>query len=208
MMARFLALWDRHCADAASDAGAVAWQRLTAHYAEPHRKYHNLEHLDHCLAQFDAAPDVVARADEVEMAIWFHDVIHQPGHLDNETCSAALFRDAARGVMEESFIARVMALIEATTHRTPPSDPAAQFLCDVDLSSFGMPWAVYLEDTLNLMHEFRGTKEAYYVAQRAFLEGLLERPRVFFTDVFHQRFETQARDNVKAFIELIEQRKI
>lgn len=208
LKARFLDLWQRQGGTRSAAGAILAWSTLETRYAESHRRYHNMSHLAHCLAQFDSVSCAPGEPDAVEMAIWFHDVIHEPGQPDNEARSAELFAALAAGAMVDHFIVRVVGMIEATTHQAPPSDHAECLLCDIDLSSFGMPWAVYLADSVNLMHEFRGSREAYYQAQRAFLDRLLERPRIFLTDVFHQRFETQARANIAAFIALLERRGI
>ena len=204
---RFTRLW-RRClvAGVKSDPKAV-WHALAAHYAEPHRRYHNQRHLAHCLEQLDLASGLVERPEEVEMAIWFHDVVNEPGRPDNEALSAALFHDLAGDVMAEGFVSAVSDLILVTTHEYSPTDLDRQFICDIDFSSFGCPWDCYLRDTTALQAEFPGPDEDYFRGKSAFLQGLLRRPKIFMTDFFNDRYERRARENIRRLLDLIEQQR-
>jgi predicted metal-dependent HD superfamily phosphohydrolase len=202
---RFMGLW-RRCGGPAVDLNANdAWGILEARYEEPHRYYHDKRHLAHCLKEFDLALDRMRYPDQVEMAIWFHDVINQPGHPDNEARSAELFRGLAEPVMSARFVPAVVALILVTTHRESPSDPDHKILCDIDLASLGYPWESYLRDTGHLRAEFRGSDQDYCRSKRAFLEAMLGRPRIFLTDFFYDRYERHARENLRTFLDLIEE---
>ena len=204
---RFVRLWRRYArSDAHTDADDI-WRRLEGRYAEPHRHYHDKQHLAHCLEQLDLAAGLIRRPDEVEMAIWFHDVVNQPGRLDNEALSAELFREAASPALEPTFIAAVEELILITTHKHPPGDPDHQFICDIDLASFGCPWECFLQDSDAVRAEFTGPDEEYYRGKRVFLEALLERPKIFRTDFFNERYEQQARDNIRRLLELMDARR-
>ena len=196
MKKRFQALWTRCLSpDAHNDANAI-WLNIDAHYTEPHRHYHDKQHLAHCLKQFDLARELMDQPDRVEMAIWFHDVINEPGRSDNEARSAAFFRYSAEGLIDERFISAVVELILVTTHRERPEHLDQQFICDIDLASFGCPWKCYIRDTENLKAEYPGSEQEFYIGKRAFLSSLLARPRIFFTDFFHRLYEERARANI------------
>jgi len=64
----------------------ATWQKLHAHtvpqdtfdeliqaYSSPERFYHNLVHIEDCLALFDRTNALAIHPEEVELAIWFHD---------------------------------------------------------------------------------------------------------------------------------------
>ncbi len=204
---RFTGLWFR-CLTAGTQSDAiVVWNMLEARYTEPDRHYHGKGHLAYCLEQLDLAAGKVGQPAQVEMAIWFHDIINESGQPDNEARSAAFFRDIADAGMNNEFVAAVVDLILATTHKDPPTDLDQQFICDIDLASFGCTWEYYMQDTTNLKTEFQGPDADYYQRKRAFLEALLHRPKIFLTEFFNDRYERQARDNIRRFLDLINRRQ-
>jgi predicted metal-dependent HD superfamily phosphohydrolase len=105
--------------------------------------------------------------------------------------------------MPAGFVAAVADLILFTTHRTTPADLDHQFLCDIDLSSFGSPWDAFMANSRAIEAEFPGSRNEYVQRETAFLESLLRRPRIFMTDFFHDRFEATARDNIRRFLQLL-----
>ena len=202
---RFIALWRRCLQPGAESDAAAVWREVAHRYAEPHRHYHDKGHLAHCLEQLDMAAGVILQPDQVEMGIWFHDVINEPNVKTNEQQSADLFRQLADGVMDSGFITAVADLILVTTHSRTPDAPDHRFICDIDLASFGCPWECFEKDSVAVKAEFQGPDEEYYRGKKAFLMALLARPRIFLTDFFNQRYESQARDNIGRLLSLINQ---
>jgi predicted metal-dependent HD superfamily phosphohydrolase len=203
---RFARLWRRCLVPGASSDAGVIWSLLAQQYSEPHRFYHDREHLAHCLDELDLAASLVGHPDQVEMAIWFHDVINEPGARDNEERSAEYFRRLAGNLFDKEFIDAVADLILVTTHREAPSLPDQRFICDIDLTSFGCPWECFLRDSSAVKAEFTGTEEEYYRGKEAFLRAMLGRSRIFLTDFFNQRYELQARENIGRLLQMIEKR--
>ena len=198
---RFQALWQR--CGGRNDVTSVH-AALCARYSEPHRRYHTLDHVSHCLLEFDSAPVPAAAAAAVEMTLWFHDVIYRPGAPDNEQRSADAFSAFARGALADDFIAEVCRLIAATTHVAPPADEVAAWVVDVDLSSFGLPWDRFLVDSRAVREEQAEQDDAhFYPAQSRFLRGLCARPRIYLTAHFHDRYEQQARANIGRLLDAI-----
>ena len=204
---RFINLWRRSLLQGAHSDASRVWRELARRYAEPHRHYHDKRHLARCLEQLDLASDRIDHPDQVEMAVWFHDVVNDPGRRDNEQRSAEFFRQKAAGVMDPGFLAAVVDLILITTHTECPDDLDQQFICDIDLASFGYPWECFLKDSDAVKAEFQGPDEDYYPGKRSFLEAMLNRPRIFLTDFFNQRYEQQARDNIGRLLDLIDKRQ-
>lgn len=197
---RFLALWTRCLADDPTSAER-AYAGLIELYGEPHRHYHTLNHIRHCLAEFDRAAALMDHPDAVEMALWFHDAIYQPGAHDNEWRSAELFRQWANGRATPAFQQRVHDLVMATTHREPPRDHDARFVVDIDLSSFGLPWEKCEQDGRRIRAEFADLHDdEYYPGHLQFLRILQGRPTFFFTEWFQQCYEKIACGNVTRII--------
>jgi len=201
---RFFQLWDRCLSSGATSNAAEVWPRVADRYSESHRHYHGLNHLAHCLEQFDLAKELIDNPDAVEMAIVFHDVINDPGNKNNEKESAEYFEQVSNGKFDPQFIQLVVDMILVTTHCSAPSNGDQQFICDIDLASFGCPWECYLRDSLDIEAEFKGTKEEFERGKVAFLQSLLKRPRIFLTDFFNQRYEDQSRENIGRMLEMVQ----
>ena len=205
---RFQTLWRDCLLPDAADRSAEIHQRLVRGYGESQRYYHTLEHIDHCLGMFDDCHTLLQAPAAVELAVWFHDVVFEPGQPDNELRSAELYRDFARGVHSENLIDHVYGLIMATLHNGFALEGIdVEYIVDIDLSSFGLTWDEFLRDSENLRRENPHLEDkAYYRNQGYFQARLLERPRFFLSDFFYQRYETQARSNLARYFEYLEKR--
>ncbi len=204
--ARFLALWGR-CLAGETVLAETVYASLVKLYNEPRRRYHTLNHIRHCLYEFDQAARLMDDPDAVEMALWFHDVIYQPGASDNEWRSAELFRHWSAGQAALTFQQQVHDLVMATTHREPPAEGDAQFVVDIDLSSFGLPWEACERDGGLIRAEFpEVADDEYYPGHLRFLRALYQRPTFFYTGWFQQRYESVARENVIRIIERLRAR--
>ena len=199
---RFVALWLR-CAPHASAAQARAIHgRLCAAYGEAGRHYHALAHIEHCLCEFDGARAAIAAADDVELALWYHDAVYQPGDSDNEGRSAALFAEHSAGQLADTQVARIGALILATTHANAPQDAQAAWVVDIDLSSFGLPWPAFLHDSHAVRAEMKNlADDDYQNSHGSFLRRLVARPRIYTSEHFHGRYEQRARDNIARLLD-------
>ncbi|TNE81712.1 MAG: hypothetical protein EP334_02240 [Gammaproteobacteria bacterium] len=202
---RFDELWTRCQSGNLLSPVKPPWQELVHHYSEPHRFYHTLAHIAYCLEQFDLASAKIADPDAVEMALWFHDIIHTPASADNEQMSKVLFAELGQGYFEPAFVSRVGELIMVTTHRSPPSCPDAGYICDIDLASLGAPWEIFLSDSRALrLEQSHCPEERYYWGKLCFFKSLLERQRIFYTDYFRKKFEEMARKNILQYRKRIE----
>ncbi len=122
---------------AAGDPQPLANAVLAA-WAEPDRRYHDLDHLRDCLAELDRAPADGADRDRVEAALWFHDAIYDPRADDNEARSAEWARRALAELGVPSAVADDVArLVGLTRHTDPAPDPSGRLLCDIDLAILG-----------------------------------------------------------------------
>ena len=193
---RFRSLWHA-CAGA---DGESVWLKLRQHYTQPHRFYHSLGHLAHCMRELDLAKDHMVEVKASEMAIWFHDVIYHYGARDNEILSGAYFRSLAEPTMPAPFIDRVCEFIIATQHTGAARDAATEFVVDIDLSGFGLPWEGYLADSNALRKEAEGVSdENYYRGKLRFLTELQRWPSLYQSPFFRQRLEAAAQSNIARY---------
>jgi predicted metal-dependent HD superfamily phosphohydrolase len=152
--------------------------------------------------EFDRVRDLAVNAGEVELALWFHDVVYRTWASDNEARSATLAAEImGRGGAESGSIERVQAAIMATRHqgREPNGDEA--LVVDIDLSILGTPEEVYREFERNVRREYWWVPRRRYVAGRcAILESFLKRTSIYRYPEFQRRYEAAARVNLTAAI--------
>jgi len=177
---------------ALGDAVLAAW-------SAPDRAYHNLNHLEDCLAQLDIDQTDRATRDLVEAALWFHDAVYNPRAGDNEERSAAWAAEALTSVGIALDVAReVSRLVRLTAGHGPVTDLAGRLMCDIDLSILGRPVELFDSYDRRVRAEYAWVPETVYRAGRArVLTEFLRRDPLFQTSSFRSRFESQARANLR-----------
>ena len=194
---RWRDLWER--LGAPTPAGV--YEELIARYSEPQRKYHTVQHLDQCFEKLDPARALAAHAEEVELALWFHDAIYDTRRQDNEQQSA----DWARRVCPAEAADRVHALIMTTRHDAVPSGRDAELLVDIDLSILGAAPERFDEYERQVREEYAWVPGFVFRRKRAeILQGFRARPAIFNTALFHQGLEQAARANLRRSLERLE----
>jgi predicted metal-dependent HD superfamily phosphohydrolase len=194
---RWRGFWKR--AQATGDAGAP-FEALSACYREPHRAYHTLRHIEHCLEEFEAVRGEARDPVAVELAIWYHDAVYDTHRRDNEERSAVLAEKLAASAGLGADVARhVGDLIRISTHRKPASEPDSRLFADVDLAILGQPPDVFSEYEANVRREYAWVREDEFRRLRALiLETFLDRFSIYMTDPFRDKYEKQARTNLTA----------
>jgi predicted metal-dependent HD superfamily phosphohydrolase len=179
------------------------FDELVAGYTLPQRAYHNLNHIEFCLEQYESARGLAVQPAIVEAAIWFHDAIYDPRRADNEEQSAAWAASAlAEAGVEPTTSQRLADLILATKHDHPPTDDDMALLLDIDLAILGQSPAVFEQYEQAIRQEYRSVDEALFRRRRAaILQGFLDRERIYVTESFYVQYEQQARCNLVRSIE-------
>ena len=192
---QWLALWQR--LGAQGDAGAV-YNDLVTRYSEPHRAYHTLAHIGYCLNEFEQARHLAINPDAVELALWYHDAIYDTKAKDSEERSAALVVEMARNTLLPDTLGQSVAnLIMATKHTSAPADLDVQLLVDIDLSILGQSEEKFDEYERQIRKEYDWVYEDQFVAGRsAILKSFLDRPNIYTTQAFRDKYEAQARRNI------------
>ncbi|MBW8778412.1 MAG: N-methyl-D-aspartate receptor NMDAR2C subunit [Burkholderiales bacterium] len=171
---------------------------LLSRWAEPHRKYHTLQHLEECLALFESERSLAEHPGEVAIALWFHDAVYDTSRHDNESASAQWARQVLLEAGADVVVAdRVHGLIMATRHSEVPSTPDARLLVDIDLAILGGEPARFAEYERQIRDEYGFVPEPVFRDKRAqILRGFLQRPAIFATPAFAGRFGQRARANL------------
>lgn len=178
------------------------YQELVKAYSGKKRFYHNLDHLRALYDLFETHRSSIQSPDVFQFAIWYHDFIYKILHATvNEKLSARkAYLQLKQLEWETEKIRQVEALIMDTRfHQVKASKglPDAPWFLDMDLSILGSSAEEY--DTYR--RQIR--KEYWVIPSPVFKKGriralkrLLERPRIFHTDLFFEEYETRARENI------------
>jgi len=175
------------------------YQKLIAAYSEKHRAYHSLEHIDACFRHLDSIDSATDRPHEIELALWFHDVIYAPFSKTNEEDSAELAREfLSQNAVDTKVINRVYNLIVLTKGHMAPDSPDGEFMLDIDLSILGYEKHVYEQFEKDVRKEYKRVPSFIFKKKRKeILKSFSERPRLYHTDYFFRRLEVQAKINLK-----------
>jgi predicted metal-dependent HD superfamily phosphohydrolase len=196
--------WNKLCeaVGARRDADAC-FERLTAAYSEPHRRYHNLRHIAECQQEFETVRARVSSPESIELAIWFHDAVYDTKAGDNEERSAKWAADfLVSGGATSSLAEQVSNLVLATKKHEVHLDRGAPVLVDVDLSILGQSEKRFWEYETQIRAEYSWVDATTFAEKRAeILETFLKRERIYATDWFFERYESQARKNLQASID-------
>lgn len=181
-----------------ADDGTVtsAATDVATRYDEPHRRYHNREHIDEVLAVTDRlhAPDAVT------LAVWFHDAVYEPANGDNEARSGAHARVILSALgAPAALIDEVERLVHLTAHHAPaPDDAHGCALSDADLSILGAPTERYERYRRDVRAEYAHLDDdAWRAGRRAVIESFLARDRLFHDAGLRAELGGRARDNLE-----------
>ncbi|MGW0636596.1 HD domain-containing protein [Nocardia salmonicida] len=193
-------LLDRWIALAGVEAEQIG-AGVVGRYSEPHRRYHTGTHLAVMLTAIDEFAGAATDIDAVRYAAFFHDAIYAVARADNEERSADLGRDileslgAAPELVEE--VVRLVVLTRG--HKPQPGDANGAVLCDADLVVLGGTPEEYAAYTTAIRAEYAHVPDDLFRAGRAsVLRNLADQPRLFRTDLAHDRYEATARANLTA----------
>lgn len=201
---RFIILWRRNAYRESLDVAKTVYAKLYDMYTESWRSYHNLEHITASLRYFDACKSHANFADAIETAIWFHDCIYVIGADNNESQSRDWFVDQTKGYIVPAVIERVDELIMDTRHQTVPDTDDGKLIADIDLTSFGLPWDQYMQDSLAVQSEYPNISNGCSVQSKIFfLENLLDDGQIYYSDYYLAHFEEKAQRNVRKHLQLL-----
>jgi predicted metal-dependent HD superfamily phosphohydrolase len=171
-------------------------------YSAPGRYYHNLQHIEDCLAALDAVDGLSARdRDVLTAAIWWHDIVYDPTRSDNEEESARL----AEQNLAPDLRYDVGRLIRLTrTHDVPPDDRLGAIMISIDLKILGAEPSAYAAYAAAIRREYGHVPDdAYRAGRLAELERFAARPAIYPDPTFAARLEKQARANIAGEIETL-----
>lgn len=194
--------WNALCARVGvfkkTEESELTFDMVKTLYTHPPRAYHNLDHIEQLLAEFDLVRRLADDRDAVEMAIWLHDCVYLAARPDNEerSADAAAMITGLLGCPPE-FLAKVRDCIMATRHSTDPGKGDPALIADIDLTILGSSREEYDAYRRQIRAEFGfAADEPFRVGRRAFVQRMLDKDRIYLTPNYAKALEDRARDNL------------
>ena len=176
-----------------------SFDQLDAAYSQEHRHYHTGQHIDECLDLFDRLGDFAQHPDEVEFALWLHDVVYVPRKRDNEVKSAEHAGELLSGTsVPQDSIDRIKRLILVTRHDESPETRDQELVLDIDLQVLGAPEHRYDEYERQIRREYGWVPGPLFRRARAeILETFLARRPLYRTGWCQTHLEAAAKANLE-----------
>jgi predicted metal-dependent HD superfamily phosphohydrolase len=168
---------------------------LIAAYTAPGRHYHDLAHIEDCLAALARVENLSTQEREIlTEAIWWHDVVYDPTRNDNEELSAQFAERHVRADISGE-VGRLIRLTK--THDVKADDRLGAIVISIDLSILGAEPARYDAYAAAIRQEFIHVPEPDYRAGRArVLDHFAAREMIYPDATFAARYDQQARTNL------------
>jgi predicted metal-dependent HD superfamily phosphohydrolase len=176
------------------------WAEVEKRYNAKGRYYHNLVHLENLLAQLSVVQAHIKDWNTLLFSLFYHDIIYEVLKSDNEEKSAAL-AVARMGELSlpESSAERCRHQILATKKHQNDSDSDTNYFTDADLSVLGQEWDIYWEYAQNVRKEYAIYPDLLYKpGRKKVLKHFLDKPRIYHTPHFFEKYEEQAKANLEA----------
>lgn len=172
-------------------------------YSQPHRYYHNLQHIYSVLTTIEFLKTSVQDLFTVKIAVWFHDVVYDTHTKDNEEKSAEYAGEMLKKLaFNHDKIEKVKQLILATKYHEA-DDIDTQVLLDADLGIFAADKIQYQQYTQAIRQEYGWVSDAEYIRERSkILTRFLQRPAIYFTPLMLQSAEELARLNIQGELDI------
>ena len=195
--------WEKLWRSAAATGDSRPWyQQLSNLYREPHRTYHNFEHIAECLSEFDQTRHLAIQPGSVEFALWFHDAVYDPKASDNEEKSAEMAKRCLEDAGLRTIAATVADLVMATKRHDVGTNRDAALVVDIDLSILGKEPNRFEQYETQIRGEYSWVPEPVFNSRRAeILQTFLARPQIYTNQDFVTRYERRARENLARSIQ-------
>ncbi|MDN4999602.1 phosphohydrolase [Bradyrhizobium sp. GCM10027634] len=169
-------------------------EELATAYAAPARHYHNLAHIEDCLAALAQVHGLTSLEREIlTEAIWWHDVVYDPTRSDNEDLSAQLAERHVHADISHE-VGRLIRLTKS--HEVAADDRLGAILISIDLSILGAEPARYDAYAAAIRQEFiHLSADDYRIGRARVLRHFAAREVIYPDPDFAASFDRQARVN-------------
>lgn len=134
------------------------WEEIETRYSEPHRAYHNLNHLYQMLGEFEKVKAQLEDSEMVLFALYYHDLVYDPKSKTNEE-----ERLLDLEIRKERINLCLDHILATKSHRLGDnSNTDTKYFLVMNLSILGSEESQYLEYTKNIRKEYSNYSDEDY----------------------------------------------
>ncbi|MCW3161267.1 HD domain-containing protein [Chryseobacterium oryctis] len=181
------------------------WLEIEAKYSEKGRHYHNLQHLENMSLELENVKSNIVNSTNISFSIFYHDIIYNVSSKSNEEKSADFATERLQKLnVNPSDIENVYYQILATKAHQKSEDNDVNYLLDADLSVLGQDKAIYYDYTQKIRKEYSIYPDILYKpGRKKVLKHFLELESIFKTDYFKEKYEKQAKENLRFELKIL-----
>lgn len=183
------------------------WEEIRGAYSEEKRHYHNLNHLSYMLHLAENDQADLVDYDILRFAIWYHDIIYKTTKSNNELKSAEFAEKQLKSLKIDSKRIENCSKLIISTKKHEILNAQNQdnaYLLDFDLAILGTTWKSYELYTKQIRKEYSMFPNFMYKkGRKKVLQHFLERPRIYYTEKYHDLWEANARKNIQKELTLL-----
>ncbi len=181
------------------------WKDISQNYSKKNRHYHTLEHIENLLIQLVKIKDKIQDWNCILFTLFYHDIIYKAIKSDNEEKSANFAKEKMLQLsIPKILIEKCKNQILATKTHLLNQDSDINYFNDADLTVLGQNWNSYQNYFKNVRKEYLIYPDLLYNSgRRKVLKHFLTMEKIYKTDYFSQKFESNARLNLQKELELL-----
>ncbi|MGQ7854212.1 HD domain-containing protein [Pedobacter sp. WC2501] len=179
------------------------WAEIEENYTHKKRHYHTLSHLENLLTQLTEVKVSIESWESILFTMFYHDIIYDALKSDNEEKSAELAQKRMSHIsVPNHIIDNCKTQIIATKKHLAYPEPDTNYFTDADLSILGQSLENYTTYSQNVRKEYSIYPDLIYnPGRKKVLEHFIKMERIFKTDYFYKKFESQAKSNLQFELE-------
>ncbi len=174
------------------------WTEIENNYTSKKRHYHTLQHLYNLLIKLTEVKNEIQNWNTILFTLYYHDIVYNSLKSDNEEKSAAFAEKRLKQIsVSIDTIEQCKNQILATKSHLICPDSDTNYFIDADLSVLGQNWETYSLYCKNVRKEYSIYPDLVYKQGRQkVLKHFLSMDRIYKTEFFFCKFETQAKRNL------------
>ncbi len=186
------------------NAAKIGFNRFLTAYDNNARNYHGIKHVEKMLKEIEgfnqANPNRLQHLDLLNYGVFMHDYINgRPNDVRDSAEIAAQFLNLSTSAEIRNQKELVSKIITATDHSQSEDKKSLeeQVIIDADLVILGEQKGVYDLYARQIRAEYaQYPDDAFAKGRTAVLRTFLDKPSIYGTEYFHQKFEVTARNNL------------